>query len=64
MTDIRPFRVEFSGAAIDDLRARQARTRWPESEPVDDWSIGIQLAYVKELARYWEQSYEMRPVAA
>ena len=63
MAEIRPFRVEISDAAIDDLRERLARTRWPEKEPVDDWSMGIPLAYVQELAGYWAESYEMRRVA-
>ena len=53
---VRPFRVEISDAAIDDLRGRLARTRWPEKEPVGDWSMGIPLAYVQELAEYWEKS--------
>ena len=63
MTEVRPFRVEISGAAIDDLRERLARTRWPEKEPVGDWSMGIPLAYVQELASYWAESYDMRRVA-
>jgi hypothetical protein len=63
MAEIRPFRVEISDAAIDDLRERLARTRWPEKEPVDDWSMGIPLAYVQELAGYWAKSYQMRRVA-
>jgi hypothetical protein len=28
MTTLRSFRVEISDAAIDDVRARLARTRW------------------------------------
>ncbi len=63
MTEIRPFRVEISGAAIDDLRERLARTRWPEKEPVGDWSMGIPLAYVQELAAYWAEAYDMQRVA-
>src|SRR5258706_8843125 len=63
ITELRPFRVEISGAAIDDLRERLARTRWPEREPVGDWSMGIPLAYVQELAAYWAQSYDMQRVA-
>src|SRR3979411_2770699 len=63
ITELRPFRVEISGAAIDALRERLARTRWPEKEPVGDWSMGIPLAYVQELAGYWEKSYEMQRVA-
>ena len=62
-TELRPFRVEISDSAIDDLRGRLARTRWPEKEPVGDWSMGIPLAYVQELAGYWEKSYDMQRVA-
>ena len=57
ISELRPFRVEISDAAIDDLRERLARTRWPEKEPVGDWSMGIPLAYVQELAGYWAKSY-------
>src|SRR3979411_86043 len=63
ITELRPFRVEISGAAIDALRERLARTRWPEKEPVGDWSMGIPLAYVRELAGYWEKTYDMQRVA-
>src|SRR5258708_13423552 len=62
-TELRPFRVEISGVAIDNLRERLARTRWPEKEPVGDWSMGLPLAYVQELAEYWEKSYDMQRVA-
>jgi hypothetical protein len=40
ITEIRPFRVEISDAVIDDLRDGLARARWPEKEPVEDWSMG------------------------
>jgi pimeloyl-ACP methyl ester carboxylesterase len=63
ITGLRPFRVEISDAAIDDLRERLARTRWPEKEPVGDWSMGIPLAYVQELTGYWAKSYDMQRVA-
>jgi epoxide hydrolase len=63
MTELRQFRVEISDAAIDDLHDRLARTRWPEKEPVEDWSMGIPLAYVQQLASYWAESYDMQRVA-
>jgi hypothetical protein len=44
---LRPFRVEISDAAIDDLCERLARTRWPEKEPVGDWSMWIPLAVLR-----------------
>jgi hypothetical protein len=43
-TRIRPFRVDMSDEAIDDLRRRIAATRWPSKELVADRSQGVQLA--------------------
>jgi pimeloyl-ACP methyl ester carboxylesterase len=57
-TAIRPFTIEVPQAEIDELRARIAATRWPEQEPVDDQSQGVQLATIKALARYWETEYD------
>jgi uncharacterized protein with von Willebrand factor type A (vWA) domain len=39
-----PFEVSITEAEIADLRERLRRTRWPEPEPVDDWSQGLPLA--------------------
>ena len=36
--DIEPYRIDIDEADLDDLRARLARTRYPEAETVDDWS--------------------------
>lgn len=49
---IRPFRVQFPKAALDDLRRRIAATRWPDKETVTDRSQGAQLTVMKELVRY------------
>ena len=57
---IRPFTISVSDEEIADLRDRLARTRWPEAEPVDDWSQGIPLAYTKELCEYWADGYDWR----
>lgn len=60
MTVIAPFRIEVPDAALQDLRARLGRTRWPERETVRDWSQGIPLAYVQELCAYWQTDYNWR----
>src|SRR6201996_4381295 len=57
---IRPFTVEIPEAEIEALRARVAATRWPRKELVDDWSQGVQLAMLQELARYWAADYDWR----
>jgi pimeloyl-ACP methyl ester carboxylesterase len=57
---IRPFLVEIPDDQIDDLGDRLRRTRWPETETVDDWSQGIPLSYVQELCRHWAEDYRWR----
>jgi pimeloyl-ACP methyl ester carboxylesterase len=57
-TEIRPFRVEVPEEQLDDLRRRIAATRWPTKELVEDRSQGVQLATLKELARYWSTDYD------
>jgi pimeloyl-ACP methyl ester carboxylesterase len=65
MTDaIRPFRIEVPGAELLDLRERLERTRWPEAEPVDDWSQGVPLAYMQDLCEYWAHGYDWRATEA
>jgi pimeloyl-ACP methyl ester carboxylesterase len=59
-TSIRAFRVDMPGDAIADLRRRIAATRWPTRELVTDRSQGVQLATLKELARYWATDYDWR----
>jgi epoxide hydrolase len=59
-TQIQPFRIEIPQADLDDLRARLARTRWPDQLPGVGWDYGIPLEYVKELAEYWRTTYDWR----
>jgi pimeloyl-ACP methyl ester carboxylesterase len=63
-TGIRPFEVDISDDALEDLRLRIGATHWPEKEPVDDQSQGVQLATIQALARYWEKEYDWRKVEA
>lgn len=58
--EIRPFKVEVSEAALTDLRRRLTETRWPDGETVMDRSQGVQPDRLKELARYWQSSYDWR----
>ncbi len=59
-TDIRPFRVDVPEAELTELRRRIAATRWPGKELVEDRSQGVQLATLRELARYWTTEYDWR----
>ena len=55
---IRPFRFNASDEALADLRRRIAATKWPSPELVTDASQGVQLATIRELARYWQTDYD------
>jgi pimeloyl-ACP methyl ester carboxylesterase len=59
-SEVTPFRIGVPDAELRDLRARLARTRWPEREPVDDWSQGVPLSYLQELCAYWADGYDWR----
>ncbi len=56
----RPFTIDVPDAILDDLRARLARTRWPEPIPGGDWDYGANVAYVRELCEYWRTEYDWR----
>ena len=63
MTDdarIHPFRIEVPAADLDDLRARLARTRWPDQLDGIGWDYGTPLGYLRELAEYWGTGYDWR----
>ncbi|MGZ5125541.1 MAG: epoxide hydrolase family protein [Burkholderiales bacterium] len=61
---IRPFTYYAPQAELDELRRRIAATRFPEKEPVEDFSQGVPLATVQKLARYWATDYDWRKVEA
>jgi pimeloyl-ACP methyl ester carboxylesterase len=62
--ETQPFHLEIPEEQIDDLRRRIAATRWPSKELVPDRSQGVQLAMLRELARYWETDYDWRKAEA
>jgi len=59
-TTITPFTYRAPQRALDDLRQRLARTRWPERETVSDWSQGVPLAKLRGLVDYWRTDYDWR----
>jgi pimeloyl-ACP methyl ester carboxylesterase len=63
-TSIRPFQFRASDEALADLRRRIAATKWPQRETVTDATQGVQLATMRELARYWETNHDWRKVEA
>jgi hypothetical protein len=58
--DVTPFKVHVPQAALDDLKKRLAIARWPDREPVTDWSQGVPLAKIRALTDYWARDYDWR----
>jgi pimeloyl-ACP methyl ester carboxylesterase len=59
-SEIRPFRIDVPEADLQDLQSRLARTRWPSTPRVDDWSRGVPVGYLKGLAEYWATGFDWR----
>ncbi|HVU94384.1 MAG TPA: epoxide hydrolase [Puia sp.] len=59
---IRPFKIHFPQADLDDLKRRVLATKWPERETVPDATQGVQLATMQALAAYWATEYDWRKI--
>ena len=57
---ISPYRIDIPQVALDDLRDRLGRTRWPDELPGVGWDLGVPLDYLKGLAEYWATTYDWR----
>ena len=51
-------RPEFDRKQIDNTFERLKRTRYPDSETVDDGSHGIPLFYTRDFVPHWTADYD------
>lgn len=61
---MRPFQIRVPQAELDDMHRRIAATRWPDEIPGADWTRGVPLAYMRQLADYWHTGYDWRAAEA
>src|SRR5712672_1963002 len=61
---VTPFEVRVPEAALDDLKRRLAKTRWPERETVGEWSQGVPLQKAQALVAYWRDKYDWHRLEA
>lgn len=59
-TEIRPFRIDIPQRDVDDLVERLARTRWPQQPAGTEWSRGVPVDYLRNLAEYWAGDFDWR----
>ncbi|MDB5590041.1 epoxide hydrolase family protein [Enterovirga sp.] len=59
-----PFTLEIGEAALADLRERLGRTRFPDQAPGEPWAYGTDVAYMRDLVRYWREEFDWRAAEA
>ncbi len=57
---VTPFSLSVPDAAIEDLRERLGRTRFPDQAPGDPWAYGTDVDYLRGLADYWRTGFDWR----
>jgi microsomal epoxide hydrolase len=55
-----PFTLQVADAEIADLKARLARTRFPDAAPGHPWAFGSSVDYVRDLVGYWKDRFDWR----
>jgi pimeloyl-ACP methyl ester carboxylesterase len=61
---MQPFQIDIPEGDLTDLRRRIAGTRWADELPNVGWDRGVPLAYLRELAEYWQTQYDWRAAEA
>lgn len=66
MTDARihPFTLAVGQPALDDLRNRLQRVRWPDEAPEAPWAYGTSVGFMRELVAHWIDCYDWRATEA
>lgn len=65
MTKMEKFRIDIPQQRLDDLHDRLTRARWASEVPgPSPEAYGVSLAWVRELAEYWRDSYDWRAAEA
>jgi pimeloyl-ACP methyl ester carboxylesterase len=57
---VEAFSIPFSQLALDDLRDRLARTRWPDEVVDSDWEYGFDLRFLQEICSYWRDWFDWK----
>ena len=60
MVSATPFTLRVADDVLTDLRARLDRVRWPDEPPLEPWSTGTSVAYLRGLVDYWRTGFDWR----
>lgn len=64
MSQPRPFLLHVEDRALAELQTRIDLTRWPDQVNDEQWSYGMELGYLRELAAYWRKEFDWRAAEA
>ncbi|MHB9863678.1 epoxide hydrolase family protein [Streptomyces sp. YIM S03343] len=53
-----PFTSQTSPETLADLQARLRATRWPDAPEDAGWSMGTDVAYLRDLVAYWADGFD------
>jgi pimeloyl-ACP methyl ester carboxylesterase len=56
----KPFKIHVPDDVLDDLRQRLVRVRFPDEPPLEPWSTGTSVEYMKRLVAYWRDGFDWR----
>ena len=57
---VQPFHLRVEDAALDDLRDRLARVRFPDEAPARPWAYGTSVDFMREFVADWRDRYDWR----
>ena len=55
---VEPFALRSDPGDLEDLRRRLRGTRWPDAPEDAGWSLGTDVAYLRELVAYWADEFD------
>lgn len=58
--DVQSFRIDVAPQVLSDLQQRLKNTRWTTQIEGTGWNVGTDLDYLRELLRYWQESFDWR----
>jgi pimeloyl-ACP methyl ester carboxylesterase len=50
--------IDISAAAVDDLRDRLRRTRWPDAVEGAGWDYGLDVEVLRPIVSYWAEEFD------
>jgi pimeloyl-ACP methyl ester carboxylesterase len=57
---MKKFTIDIAQPVLTDLQTRLKDTRWPDEFEDSDWQFGTNRAYLQNLCRYWQQTYDWK----